>query len=333
MKNTTFFGVLVLTEKSIARGECDDDGIRLYNELVEYVESCPFTKSLATKFICKNWRLKPRELTKKWNSLGFDKSNSTFRSQVSTASKLLYSIFGNINPQIFMTCSSLTDSNLTIRNNVNLYLCSLGFEDVSVEGIFIQEVKYYFSNTTYTKDYKLIDIKDELNVLKPLLRPNVYRYLDNVCEDKLKYILSTLDKPLSSVRSRSINKAKLEILRYLGLLDDEYVNFPEHTISGVVSQVVELEVPEKHNYKLGITKRMANALEYKLSSKCTKEDVDQFERLRSSGRLDNTYRKLYKQLSFVTEEGFIDTINSINLLVLTDLINGTYEGANGNFVK
>ncbi len=333
MVNVTFFGVLVSTEKSIARGECDAEGIRLYNELVNYVESCPFTKSQTTKYICKNWRLKPRELTKSLNILGYDKANSTVRSQVSTASRLLYSIFGDISPQIFTDVNAMSDHDQALRDNLNLCLCSLEFDDVSANGLFIKEVNLLYDDTRYQETYELDDLKEELDLLKPLLRANIYRHLDNVNEDKWKYILSTINKPLSSVRSRSINTNKLEILRYLGLLDDEYIVLTRPSVSGVVKEVVEVQVPEKHRYKFGISKSMADCLDKKLSAKCTKEDVEQFERLRSSGKLQTVYQNLYKQLRFITEEGFADAINGLNVLVLTDLINGSYEGATGDFLK
>lgn len=337
MENVTFFGVMASVEKSIARGECDADGIRFFEDLVSYVENCPFTRSKATKFICKNWRLKPRELTTKWNSInmGEDKVSSTFRSQVSTASKLLYAIFGDITPVIFTSYDDLSFNDKRSRDHLALCLYSLNFEDVCVDGMFIKEVSGFFEDLTPKKEhYSLIEIKDELELLRPLIKPNVYEYLESGGADKLKYIFSTLNQPLTSVRTRSINVDKLDILRYLGFLGGNTVGFRFPADSGVAERVVEVQVPEKHRYKFGIAKKMADALDKRLKDKYTKEDVIQMERLRSSGKLEETYERLAKQFTFLTEDGFVDAINNVNVLLLNDVINGNYDGSNDQgFIK
>ncbi len=336
MYNITFFGVMNQVEKIIDKRESDPEAIRMFNDLVNYVEDCPFTKSKVTKFICKNWRLNPSQLTDKWNKLSVDKkANSTFRSQVSTASRLLYGIFGDINPTIFSDSERLSFDDKLTRDRLGLVLYSLDFEDVCVDGMFIQEISSFFEDLKTEREYySLIELKDELELLKPLINTNIYEYLERGDADKLKYIFNVLNKPLTSVRNCSVNTDKLEILRCLGFLGSDYVGF-NFREGGVSDRVVErvVEVPERHHYNLGITKKMAEALDKRLAENCTKEEQDRIGILRRSGKLEEIYERLHKRMNFVTEQGFIDVINKLNVLVLNDIINGAGDTSGVGFKK
>ena len=51
----TFFSVMQQVQKDINRGVISNDSVTLFNRLKETVETCDFTSSKATKFVCKNW--------------------------------------------------------------------------------------------------------------------------------------------------------------------------------------------------------------------------------------------------------------------------------------
>lgn len=186
---------------------------RVFQKLVDFVESGVFTKSAITLYLCRNWRLTSQEITCKWNMENCEeKSSDTWRSQISTTSRQLYKLFPDMY-EAFITGETAEIQ----RINDTIELLSDG--DESYEDIFIKELAGL--QTDYSgKEYSLKECNKELEVLSRLTRKNIFDDIDNLDMDKLGYIKKVLKTPLASNRYREVNLNKVEILRQLSVLDN-----------------------------------------------------------------------------------------------------------------
>lgn len=186
---------------------------RVFQKLIDFVESGVFTKSATTLYLCSNWRLTSQEITRKWNMENCEeKSSDTWRSQISTTSRQLYKLFPDMY-EAFITGETAEIQ----RINDTIELLSDG--DESYEDIFIKELAGL--QTDYSgKEYTLKECNKELEVLSRLTRKNIFDDIDNLDMDKLGYIKKVLKTPLASNRYREVNLNKVEILRQLSVLDN-----------------------------------------------------------------------------------------------------------------
>lgn len=329
----TFFSVMQTVQREIERGAVDSKSRELFEDLVSSVETCGFSNSDITKYICKNWRVPSGDLVTRWyGELGGKKSKTTFRSQISTASKQLFDIYGNIQPSTFGKSSTLSDEDKAIRSHLSAVIKSFLIEDTYAANVFISEVLNYFDDPVPIGKYDMSDCQNELKVLKLLAKTNIYNLLDTCDNDKLKYLLYVLAQPLTVSRTRSVNLDKLDILKQFGLTKTSYsmLNNVEDSASeaeDVPSNTVEVEEKRDHRFKLGIINEMADALEKRLEQPTTEEEM-KFEASLGDKR-DRYIQTLVGTLYAMTPEGFESYIRRQNSILLAEAINGDYQGFKG----
>ena len=179
-------------------------------DLVEYVEGGSFSHSYNTHFIVKNFRLSIKDMTDRWNNKeGIDnqKSEAAFRSQISTVSKCLYTIFPYF-PNAFI------NENKEQLRCIETMINTLSNYQENINDYFGDEITTYITGEASRK-YETEELKTTIESLRPLLKRNIWEKLDNLDEDKVKYIFWVLKQPLTSNRRRETNKQKIEILNHL----------------------------------------------------------------------------------------------------------------------
>lgn len=198
-----FFFILSETEKEI-----EGKGVVLitaFNRLVSFVESGVFTSSPSSKYIAKNWRLTSKELCHKWNNEEVsEKSENTFRSQVSTLSRQLYALF----PQVE---KAFIDDD---RNSIQEILGTIDLlsdGDVFYNDLFVTELVEDYSDYS-GREYSLEDCMNEIHLLAMLRKRYLFEMLDLVNRDKMGYLHKMLQTPIASNRYRNINLKKLKVL-------------------------------------------------------------------------------------------------------------------------
>lgn len=209
-----FFKDMSLLEQELQNNSYER---RVFQKLVDFVESGVFTKSAITLYLCRNWRLTSQEITRKWNMENCEeKSSDTWRSQISTTSRQLYKLF----PDMYEAFITGETAEIQRINDTIELLCD---GDESYEDIFIKELAGL--QTDYSgKEYTLKECNKELEVLSRLTRKNIFDDIDNLDMDKLGYIKKVLKTPLASNRYREVNLNKVEILRQLSVLDNSEYN-------------------------------------------------------------------------------------------------------------
>ena len=149
-----------------------------------------------------------RELTQLWNmENNSDKSENTFRGQVSVTSNILYELFGTTFDEELLTneAKNLADT-LDVLNLGTVY-----FND-----LFISEVDSMISHVDLVQaHYDLSELCDELCVLKSIRKDEAMSKLAYANKIKLGYIKGVLNKPL--VCDHSLNYEKVAILKALGI--------------------------------------------------------------------------------------------------------------------
>jgi hypothetical protein len=170
------------------------------HRLGTYIESADIASGEATAFICKRWRLNTKELVEEWQKeTGVLKSSAAFRSQISSLSKTLYSLFPE---EAFGEL--LSDNN---PERINQTLDALKYDNKPFSILFPELNKY--AGYPDTRHYSLEEMSEEIKVLRAIKTVEArYKSLDS---SKLGYIKQALD-------SRVINNpAKPELLRALAL--------------------------------------------------------------------------------------------------------------------
>lgn len=329
MAKVSFLTQMLEVSNMIKKGVCDEDAILLFNDVVTFVESCSFSKSETTKFICKHWRLTARQLVSLYQSeTGVDKSANTFRSQKSTLSTQLYGLLPDFEPVVFSAEFQNDKDILDKRSSLRACIDALDIEDTYPSSIFCSEVTNYFDDSFSKKTFSLDECQTEIKALRLLKRSNLYNFLDQLDSDKLKFILSVLNSPLTSNRKRSASVDKVKLLKELGVCEKDYSSLSMES-EKVIEKKVYVEVPEMHKYKFAITKSMANILDERLSTKATDKEVAWY-----SNADDNERQKYCEQVAKglypMTEEGFKAFIGNINILCLKDVLDGNYEAYNSS---
>ena len=323
-----FFQVMRIVNKDYENGSLCSSSEKLFSRLIESVESGGFSNSDITKFICQNWKLDYKELTSFWNGLnGTEKSKDTFRSQVSTISAHLFTIFGDVQPSVFGNPNELSSEDISIRERLVAILDSMITEDTFAKNIYILEVLNYFEDLDAKDSFPLSECENELKVLKLLTKSNIYSLLDTCNSAKLKYILSIMIQPLTSNRYRTVNLEKLEIMRNLGLAKTSYSLLKQKQTSDSASKnentVNEVVDKPSHRFKMGITNEMAETLEKRLAEPISHEDVIAETNL--GDKRDIYIKTLVGTLYAMTPEGFERYIARQNPILLAEAINGTFS--------
>ena len=239
-------------------------------KLIRFIEDAEFTNKKSSKFICKNWRCRSKELQELWEQeCGKTKSNSAFRAQISATSKSLYLLFGEDFAYDFM------DQNVSyIDGIIDAYkIGSCTFTTAFPEGV-VNEV----GNGVSERQYEFKDLQSELAVLKNVTNLGIRKKLSTLDKDKLLYIKNIMNQPLTVNDSISIEKVKL--LQELKLS----TNIPgyckpavslKHTLSSMQMEVAK-EVLLKNIGNKRVDTNRIEELKGMLFTMCTKEGFTEY---------------------------------------------------------
>lgn len=217
-----FFRMLVLCKKYIVDEDSFKDEKGAYREygaktkeafhrLVGHIESGSVFHAKVPVFICRNWRMRPKELTELWESeTGKKKREDTFRGQVSEVSVRLYSIFGD---DVF---ENLLLDDIGTARSVSGTISILKAGDTGFSGLESAEVLKYLSGHVVTKKFGLDECADEIRLLRKFCKPAIQKELAKVDLEKLCYLRSVLDQPLLDRDTKCMNSQKSELLRMIG---------------------------------------------------------------------------------------------------------------------
>lgn len=209
-----------LKELSALENQIITDGYYNYSDntrqtlldVIDYVEKASFTTSVHSKFICSNFRCNSKQLQYRWNNregIDDEKSEEAFRSQISTVSKQLFSIFGSDFVNVFLMedtrglslISDLLDALTGYPDNVNDYL--------------VKEVVEEVEDVIWVKSYYTEELLPIIEALRPFLKKNIWQKLEELDHNKLSYLLHVLSLPTTSNKTRKTNTQKIEILQEL----------------------------------------------------------------------------------------------------------------------
>ncbi|MBO5238036.1 MAG: hypothetical protein J6B50_04605 [Lachnospiraceae bacterium] len=268
-----FFFMLSETEKEI-----EGKGVVLitaFNRLVSFVESGVWTSSPSSKYIAKNWRLTSKELCIKWNNEEVsEKSENTFRSQVSTLSRQLYALF----PQVEK--AFIDDDKKAIQEILGtIDLLSDG--DEFYNDLFVAELVEDYSDYS-GREYSLEDCMNEIHLLAMLRKRYLFEMLDLVNRDKMGYLHKVLQTPVASMRYRTINSKKLKVLNMM-----EEAGASTTLFDGAAQNIEKVQEPAK----------VDNNLKYRFSD--MRELVDVLEKVATSENMGIDAEKDAKKLSAI----------------------------------
>ena len=216
----TFFKKLLYVERAYNYENTyyDEDNIPIkysdyaqqtLRKLIGFIEQVEFTNKKSSKFICRNWRCKSSELQGLWErEFGKVKSNGAFRAQISATSKSLYLLFGEDFAYDFM------DQNVSYINEI---IDAYKVGSCTFVNAFPQDISKYLNLGIPSKEYKLEELEDEIRVLRELTNVNIEKKISSLDKDKLAYLKTVMDKPLTL--KDGINVAKVNLLRQFKIAD------------------------------------------------------------------------------------------------------------------
>lgn len=324
MAKRSFFSDMRFIDSEIQQHRISSRGESIFESLVEFIEDCSFSKSRHYKFICKHWRLGYDSLQKIWDDSGYKhKNQEAFRVQASCLSRMLYALFPSFSRELFILDLD-EDSFQDIETTISVLGQTAGFPDE----LFISAVTDYPDNLRYEGDMSAEDCLATMGKLKPLLKAEVFEYLDGLDLNHIKYILSTLKKPVFGVRLSRCNKEKITLLKTLGA---SCVQLEEHGQDKVIVKERRVEVPEKTQYNLSFTKRMADILTECAGAKMTIEETKEFLKMTEKER-DMRKICLAKVLRLFTEEGFKRQLSHYSPIEINEVLNGNYLVGEGESI-
>lgn len=317
LAKSNFFADMRQIDSCFQSSGGSERGEGVFRHLVSFIEEGSFTKSVHVKFICKNWRLSTSGLADAWESQsGTRKSENTVRSQVSVASSQLLSMFPSFSKDIFMLSDVSSEDELAL-SEIEAIIDSMSGSSLVPSGVFIDEVVNYPDSLDYIGSYTIEECSDVIRAIKPFMKSEVFRYLDEVDLDKLKFVLSVLSEPMASVHDRSVNVQKVQLLKALGLSDSESLQSGE--VVKVIEKRVAVEVPEKVPYNLKVTKSMCDVLTKRLNTPATHDESVVFQGYSSEEKEEQRLR-VRKLLNAYCEKGFEEYMNRVNVLMLKEVV-------------
>ena len=167
--------------------------------LIRYIESGEIASGEATAFICNRWRLGAKELVKEWQKeTGVEKSSAAFRSQISTLSQVLYSLFPE---EAFGELLSANNS-----ERISQTLDALEYDNKPF-CVLYPELTRYAGNSERT--YSLEELQEEIKIMRAIKM--VESKFESMDQSKLGFIKSVLD-------DRTVNNPnKAPLIRALAL--------------------------------------------------------------------------------------------------------------------
>lgn len=304
----SFFTVMKNVSKMVSEGRCDGEAVYMFDELVSLVEACPFSGSVNTKFICRNWRKSVVEIADSWNAVNStDKTVATFNRQLTTISQSLYSIFPFFGEYLFEEVNTKDSGVLTDRHKLKLILLAFKPELSAGVGVVLAEINALRKGTY---KYSLEECEKEIALIKPYLKSSAISYLQQGDTGKISYLLGLLSKPVFSAKYK-VNLEKLRLLEKLGQVKVSFSN---------VESASELSGKK---YRFGITHEMEDIISA-LSENLTKADIAEYTGLtpEKQSELNN---RVAQYLSMLTPEGLHAVLSKLNGVALTEALSGNYN--------
>ena len=332
MPRRSFFSDMRCISDGIKRLVDSDRAESVFQNLVCFVESADFSTSLGVKFICKNWRYGYDELSRLWASQGnTERKQTAFRSQASSVSRMLYSMFPGFSRELFLSEPDADSEADFLEIETTIDVVQSYFDEGQV--MFISEVLSYPDSLLCSSDISVADCQDTIRRLKPYMRSEVYKYLDDVDIDQLKFILSILSRPLFKARGGFCDLDKLALLRAFASAPfvPALTSSPDAVAPKAVPAVKEayVEVPECIPYNLGFTKAIAGILAQRENDAITPEETSRYQNMSEAERIHRK-TQLSKLLLCFTEEGFRDQLQHYNPIELREVLSGDYPMKDGS---
>lgn len=178
-------------------------------KLIGFIEQAEFTNKKSSKFICRNWRCKSSELQGLWErEFGKEKSGSAMRTQIMTTSKTLYLLFGEDFAYDFM------GQNVSYINEI---IDAYQVGSCTFVNAFPQDISKYLKLGIPSREYKLEELNDEIRVLRGITNVDIEKKLGSLDMDKLSYLKTVMDRPLTL--KDGINMNKVNLLRQFKIVD------------------------------------------------------------------------------------------------------------------
>lgn len=325
MPKRSFFSDLRYVEAEVQRGRVSGRRKEVFRRLTDFVEAGIFTKSKNMKFLCRNWDRGYADLCRIWAGKGYkEKNQETFRVQASNLSRMLYSLFPMFSRELFVSETAMEKDEADFRE-IEAVIDALEELPGLPEEIFISEVVYYPDSDCCGKTVTVEDCRGTVGKLKPLMRSEVFRYLDSVDTDHLKFILSVMKRPLFGVRSVTCDSEKLELLKAFGASEASGAIGTEAKAE-VEKDFVETE--EKTPYNLAFNKSLSDILTQRADARLTHDEAASWQAMTEDER-DLYKRKLANFLLVFTEEGFRRQMAHYNPLAVAEVLSGDYPAGEG----
>lgn len=281
-------------------------GSKVFEDLTSYVEECPFSHSANAKFICENWKYDDIGLAELWaKRTGSQKSNVTFRAQISQLSSVLYGMLKDFSVEIFLSASEDLKKLRNIESTLELLYGFVGKSD----DLFCAEVCSYVDDLNYEKTYTVEELKPLIEFLRPYMKHSIFSRLDDVSLDKLKYLLSVLNEPMSMATKKGVNSEKVKILEALDLASESIVSVAkedsETPFNFIMPKTFLSLLLERVNLPITDEMRQAKAA----------DPVKWEERKTSFADIFLKLRTFY----------MVPTLTKANPLMLQEVLNGDYE--------
>lgn len=330
MAGRSFISDLKYVESAVRRGEVSERGGYVFRRLTGFIESGSFTKSKNMKFLCRYWSSSYGELGRIWASQGYrEKSQETFRVQMSNLGKMLRSLFPTFSRELFVSGTVLEKDEAdfaAIETAVDALQGCMGLP----EEVFIAEAVRYAGDACCDGEVSVGECRGTVEKLKPLMQSEVLKYLGGLDICQLKFIFSVLRRPLFGVRATACDTEKLELMKMFGAVGTAAAD--AETAAEAVKRdkpaKVLVEAAEKTPYNLSFSKSLSDILTQRGNDRLTDEETREWLAMPEAEK-DKYRRRLANFLSVFTEEGFRRQMAHYNPLALGEVLDGGYPVKEG----
>lgn len=230
--NLSFFRMLTRLEEKYKQEDIYPSYARnVLDKLINFVQKCNYDRSESRKFISEHFRMSPDDLCWAWNLNHPDKQKhiKTFYSQISTFSNDLYDLLGTDIEIYFTEFKDEQFGEMQFKKEIveiSTMIDALNLESEGKLGVFISDFENDLAHVRPSDDCTLADCKNEIKYMRRLLSRDVAKTEKSMDMEKAAYVYKKLRSPIfKSVGAgkHEINREKVEILKSLGILPEQYV--------------------------------------------------------------------------------------------------------------